>query len=77
MSNAKKKTARTKKSARAPRVKRTAGAKPHTIKVSESVAKRIRALLQQEFKAQGRSTNRMMAYCAYYDPPGICVCYGF
>jgi hypothetical protein len=49
-----------------------------TVTVSAAVAKQVRDLLHGEMGTPHRGDGeRMMAYCAYYDPPGLCVCYGF
>ena len=67
-------TTRTKKAKRA----RGQGTVLRTVTVSEAVAKQVRDLLHAEMGApHDREGERMMAYCAYYDPPGLCVCYGF
>ncbi|MGE0790235.1 MAG: hypothetical protein AB7S26_31460 [Sandaracinaceae bacterium] len=48
-----------------------------TVQVSESVAQKIRALMHEEMGEPPRGeADRMIGYCAYYDPPGICICFG-
>jgi hypothetical protein len=61
-------------------VKRTTKKKSRTsksvrsIKLSSEVASQIRSMLADEMGI--KPNQRIVAYLAYYDPPGICIQFG-